>query len=212
MSVVCPSEVLLAQSPCVTCWVHLQVPWPLAPYALFQSKALLCPLSTRSAGPCAPLHPTAACYCTTQPSIGLSAFSLSLSLSATWGNDSITYDPIHLLMRSAHSKAHLRPMKGSSYRSYSLLGTSTQKLILQGARVFVRICVLGQMHASVNIPCSFSPCSFSSETLANFWFVYECMFRESRGGKPCASKNIWHCWDADTCRWTGESALRIIRT
>lgn len=104
-------------------------------------------------------------------------------------------------------------MKGSSHSLYSLFGASTLRLILQGVWcvcVYV-LFVLDQMHACVNIPHSFSPCSSSSETLTNFWFVYECVFGESGGGERCASKNIWHCWDADTCRWTGESALRIIR-
>lgn len=55
-----------------------------------------------------------------------SFLSITVPPHATWGNDSITYDPIHLLMMSGHSKAHLRPVKGSS-----LLGASTLKLILQ---------------------------------------------------------------------------------
>lgn len=75
--------------------------------------------------------PRAACYCATQPFISLPAFSLSLSLPATWGNSSITYDPIHLLMMFGHSKAHLRPIKASSFSLYSLFSASTLKLNLQ---------------------------------------------------------------------------------
>lgn len=52
------------------------------------------------------------------------SFSLSLSLPATWGNDSITYDLIHHLMMFGHSKAHLRPIKGSSHSLYSLFSAS----------------------------------------------------------------------------------------
>lgn len=84
------------------------------------------------------LPPRAACYCTTQPFISLPAFSPSQSLLTTWGNDSITYDPIHLLMKLGHSEAHLRPIKGSSHSLYSLFGATTLKLSLQGY-----VCVCG---------------------------------------------------------------------
>lgn len=59
-SVVCTSEVLPAQAPCVTCWAHLQVSWLPAPTTRFQSGAPLCPFTTRSAGPCPPEQPVTA--------------------------------------------------------------------------------------------------------------------------------------------------------
>ena len=209
-SMVCTSEVLLVQSPCVTCWAHLWVPWRLTPTTL-PVRGTAVPFLNPVSGTLPP-HSTLLLHHTTPPPRHPSpAFSPSLSLSATWGNDSITYDPIHLLMMSEHSKAHLRPIKGSSHSLHSLLGTSTRKLILQG---YVCVCVWGggdQLHVYVNIPCRFFPYSFSSETLTSFWFVYECMLGESGGGERCARNNIWHWWDADTCRWTSESAFRIIR-
>lgn len=155
------------------------------------------------------LPPAAPCYCTTQPFTSLPAFSPSLSLLATWGNDSITYDPVHLLMKLRHSEAHLRPIKGSSHGLFSLFGATTLKLILPG----ICVCVVDQDASTmcVIIPCSFPPCSFSSETLTSFWFVYESMLGEFGGGEPCARKNIWHCWDTDTCCWTSEPSFKIIR-
>lgn len=78
---------------------------------------------------------------------------------------------------------------------------------------YMCVCVTNQDASTmcVIIPCSFSPCSFSSETLTSFWFVYESMLGEFGGGEPCARKNIWHCWDTDTCCWTSEPSFKIIR-
>lgn len=110
---------------------------PAEPISKFRDCTLLRRSSVPFLNPVSrTLPPIAACYCTTQPFISLPAFSLSLSLLATWGNDSITYDPIHLLMMFGHSKAHLRPFKCSSHSLYSLLGASTLKLILQGMCVW----------------------------------------------------------------------------
>lgn len=44
-----------------------------------------------------------------------------------------------------------------------------------------------------------------------FGFVHESRMGEFGAGEPCARKNIWHCWDTDTCCWTCESAVWIIR-
>lgn len=71
------------------------------------------------------LPPIAACYCTKHSLISPPAFSPSLSLLATWGNDSITYDPIHLLMMFGHSKAHLRPIRSAFHSLCSSLSVST---------------------------------------------------------------------------------------
>lgn len=62
---------------------------------------------------------------------------------ATWGNDSITYDPIHLLMMFGHSKAHLCPIKGSSHSLYSFLGVSIPKIWS------CRVCACGAQDAWV---------------------------------------------------------------
>lgn len=74
-----------------------------------------------------------------------------------------------------------------------------------------RECAQWSRCVCATIPCSFPPYSISSESVTTFGFVYERMLGESEGGEPCARKSIWHRWDADTCCWTGESTLKIIR-
>lgn len=117
------------------------------------------------------LPPIAACYCTKHSLISPPAFSPSLSLLATWGNDSITYDPIHLLMMFGHSKAYLRPIKSAFHSLCSSLSVSTPQANQQGLPAWDRL----DMHMCVCLilPCGFSPCSLSSETLTSFGFVYE---------------------------------------
>lgn len=98
----------------------LWLPWPSAPTTHFQSNAPLRPFFNL-AGRTSP--PIASCYCTKHSLISL-YFPQSLSLLATRGNDSITYDPIHLLMMFGHSKAHLRLPQSSSHSLCSSLSVS----------------------------------------------------------------------------------------
>lgn len=119
--------------------------WLARPSALtthFQSAAPVCPFFNLAARTSPPhrsllLHQTFPHQST--------CFPPSLSLHATQGNDSITYDPIHLLMMFGHSKAHLRLTQSSSHSLCSSLGVSLSWVKQQGSPLWDRpdmhICV-----------------------------------------------------------------------
>lgn len=110
----------------------LWLPWPSAPTTHFQSCAPVRPFFNL-AGRTSPPHRSLLLNQTFPHQS--TCFPLSLSLHATQGNDSITYDPIHLLMMFGHSKGHLRLTQSSSHSLCSPLGVSMSWVKQQGSAV-----------------------------------------------------------------------------
>lgn len=120
----------------------LWLPWPSAPTTHFQCGAPVCPFFN-PAGRTSPPHRTLLLHQTFPHQS--TCFPPSLSLHATQGNDSITYDPIHLLMMSGHSKAHLRLTQSSSHSLWPSLVVSMSWVKQQGSLLWdgpdMHICV-----------------------------------------------------------------------
>lgn len=137
------SELLLAQSPCAACW---ELPLTLLTVCPDHSLSIRCscvPFLQPGRQDLTPPHRSLLLHQTFPHQS--TCFPLSLSLHATQGNDSITYDPIHLLMMSGHSKAHLSHAKSSSHSLCSSLGVSVSWVKQQGSPLWdtpdMHICV-----------------------------------------------------------------------
>lgn len=125
--------------------------------------------------------------CTTERSNRFSSF-LSITVPPAHLREQFNHprDPIHFLMTFGHSKAHLRLYKSlfsdfmsSPWRAYSKTNPAWLHLC-RGSDVCVCACVC----VWISLAASPSPpCSFSSETLTGFGFVYGCVWRECGGGE-----------------------------